>query len=288
MKIVTQEAELHSLLSRFQRSGLSCGFVPTMGNLHAGHLALVDAAARQCDRVIVSIFVNPMQFGQDEDLEDYPDTPEEDERALLEHGVALLYRPRVDDIYPTGIKLQTRVVVPELSEILCGLSRPGHFTGVATVVNRLFNQVQPDMAFFGKKDYQQYLIIKKMVIDLAMNLKVIGVETVRLDSGLAISSRNNYLTDSELIQAAELNRLLLKVAERYRENNESNTGNNEKIIEQGIDQLKAGGFLPDYLSIRRQSDLKEPIAGDVNLIVLVAAWLGKTRLIDNLEFSIKV
>ncbi len=282
MKIVAQEAELRSLVSGFRAAGQSCGFVPTMGNLHAGHLALVDAASAICDRVIASIFVNPMQFGPGEDLAAYPNTPETDEQGLVEHGVAVLYRPAVADIYPVGIESQTRVVVPEISEMLEGTTRPGHFTGVSTVVNRLFNLVQPDMAFFGKKDYQQYLIIKKMVADLAMNLKVAGVETVRMESGLALSSRNNYLSDSELAQASALYQMLRQVAKSYRENDKIS----EKIIEQGLQQLKKSGFDPDYLSIRRQSDLKQPTAGDVNLVVLAAARLGKTRLIDNFEFRI--
>ncbi|MEA1888809.1 MAG: pantoate--beta-alanine ligase [Pseudomonadota bacterium] len=278
MKIVTQEAELRSLLSGFRVSGLSCGFVPTMGNLHAGHLALVDAASTHCDRVIVSIFVNPMQFGPNEDLAAYPNTPDADEQGLLEHGVAVLYRPAVEGIYPAGVESQTRVVVPEVSEMLEGTARPGHFTGVATVVNRLFNLVQPDRAFFGKKDYQQYLIIKKMVADLAMNLKVTGVETVRLDSGLAMSSRNNYLSADELIQAAGLNRVIHEIAVQYV------ADATDIILARGIAELKKKGFVPDYLTVRRQSDLHEPLAGDKKLVVLAAAWLGKTRLIDNLEF----
>ncbi len=280
MKIIEKASQLRPLLSALRQQGLSYGFVPTMGNLHAGHLALVDKAAEQCDRVVVSIFVNPLQFGPDEDLDAYPSTPQDDEKALLEHGTSILYRPSIADVYPVGLKSQTRVEVPGLSEILCGSSRPGHFTGVATVVNRLFNQMQADKAFFGKKDYQQYLIIKKMVSDLAMNIEVVGVDTVRLDSGLAMSSRNNYLSASQLTQASGLYHVLRDVVARYRQAPENSRG----IIEHGLAELKNRGFVPDYLSIRRQNDLEEPGAGDVNLVVLAAAWLGKARLIDNLEF----
>lgn len=282
MEIVKQASLLRPLLSEYREKGLSCGFVPTMGNLHAGHLALVDAAAEQCDRVIVSIFVNPMQFGPDEDLASYPNTPEDDERALIAHGVALLYRPPVEDVYPVGLDSQTRVEVPGLSDILCGQSRPGHFIGVTTVVNRLFNLVPAEKAFFGKKDYQQYLLIRKMVSDLAMNIEVIGIDTIRLDSGLAMSSRNNYLSASEQIQAAGLYQVIQGVARQY----QAGSPDSSAILESGLAELKKKGFVPDYLSVRRQSDLNEPQARDLKLVVLAAAWLGKTRLIDNLEFAL--
>ncbi len=281
MKIVEQVQVLRTAISEYRQAGLSVGFVPTMGNLHAGHLALVDAASEKCDKVVVSIFINPMQFAADEDFDTYPVTPEDDKQALIEHKVSLLYRPQLQEIYPTGMSSQTRVEVADLSNMLCGLSRPHFFTGVATVVNTLFNQVQPDFSFFGKKDYQQYLIIKKMVADLAMNVEVIGIETVRLESGLAMSSRNSYLSARELTQAAGLNQVLCMVAKSYHENHL----NSEKIIEQGLARLIKAGFVPDYLSVRRQSDLREPDEGDVDLVVLGAAWLGNTRLIDNLEFN---
>ncbi|HEC26811.1 MAG TPA: pantoate--beta-alanine ligase [Gammaproteobacteria bacterium] len=282
MKIVEQVQELRSTLSEYRQAGLSVGFVPTMGNLHAGHLALVDAAHEKCDKVVVSIFVNPMQFAADEDFDTYPITPAEDEKALIEHNTALLYRPRRQDIFLSDLSKQTRVEVPELSEILCGLSRPHFFSGVATVVNTLFNRVQPDIAYFGKKDYQQFLVIRKMIKDLAMNLEVVGIETVRLNNGLAMSSRNNYLSSQEINQAAGLYRVLQHVA-RICQNN-SHTYN--EIEGLGIRELKEIGFAIDYLSIRRQSDLRAPERTDQNLIVLAAVWLGKTRLIDNLEFSL--
>ena len=280
MRIAGQLHELRAILSGYRQAGLSVGFVPTMGNLHAGHLALVDAAREECDKVVVSIFVNPMQFGPEEDIDTYPSTPQEDEKALLEHGTAILYRPLVTDVYPVGLESQTRVEVPGLSGMLCGLSRPGHFTGVTTVVNRLFNQVQADKAFFGKKDYQQFLLIRKMVNDLAMNIEIVGIDTVRLDSGLAMSSRNNYLSANELIQAAGLYHVIQEVAGQYC----TDEANRNIIVEHGIAELQNMGFVPDYLTVRRQTDLNEPEAGDENLVVLAAAWLGKTRLIDNLEF----
>jgi pantoate--beta-alanine ligase len=282
MKIVEQASALRQLVAEFKVQGLSCGFVPTMGNLHAGHLALVETAAQQCDRVVVSIFVNPLQFGPAEDLDNYPNTPLEDEQALSDHGVAILYRPALEDVYPAGLEKQTRILVPGLSDTLCGQSRPGHFSGVATVVNRLFNQVQPDLAFFGKKDYQQYLVIQKMVNDLAMNLHVVGVATIRMDSGLAMSSRNNYLSQAELKQAAGLYRVMQEVVKNYQQSPE--IGN--EIVEQGLSELKKQGFKPDYLSVRRQSDLMDPGPADENLILVAAAWLGSTRLIDNLEFAV--
>ena len=280
MEIVRQASLLHPLLSEYRDQGFSCGFVPTMGNLHAGHLALVDAAAERCDKVVVSVFVNPLQFGPNEDLATYPNTPEDDENALSAHGTAVLYRPSVEDVYPVGLESQTRVEVPGLSDILCGQSRPGHFIGVTTVVNRLFNQVQAEKAFFGKKDYQQYLIIRKMVSDLAMNIEVVGIDTVRLDNGLAMSSRNNYLSASEQAQAAWLYQVIQDTARQYQDDPSSASA----ILARGVDELEKKGFVADYLTIRRQSDLNEPQAGDVELVVLAAAWLGKTRLIDNLEF----
>lgn len=278
MKIIELASKLRPLVTEFRRHELSVGFVPTMGNLHAGHLALVDAATTQCDRVIVSIFVNPLQFGPDEDLDAYPNTPEEDQRVLRDHGVSILFRPTVKDVYPVGLQSQTRVIVPILSDTLEGLSRPGHLDGVTTVVNRLFNQVQADKAFFGKKDYQQYQLIRKMVADLAMNVEIIGIDTIRLGSGLALSSRNNYLSTDELKQAADLNRVIHEVAAQY------SVDSAGKIITYALAELKKNGFITDYLAVRRQGDLNEPGAGDENLVVLVAVWLGKTRLIDNLEF----
>ncbi|GMR06545.1 MAG: pantoate--beta-alanine ligase [Gammaproteobacteria bacterium] len=282
MRIAGQTKELRTIISEYRQAGLSVGFVPTMGNLHAGHLALVDAAQEECDKVVVSIFLNPMQFAPDEDFDTYPVTPAEDEKALIEHKTSLLYRPQRQDIFLSDLNKQTRVEVPELSGMLCGLSRPHFFSGVATVVNTLFNRVQPDIAYFGKKDYQQFLVIRKMIKDLAMNLEVVGIDTVRLDNGLAMSSRNKYLSSQEINQAAGLYRVLQHVVRICQDN--FHTYN--EIEGLGIRELKEIGFAIDYLSIRRQCDLKAPERTDQNLIVLAAVWLGKTRLIDNLEFSL--
>jgi len=280
MQTVVNVQALHAVLSKYRQQGLRVGFVPTMGNLHDGHLALVDAAIKQCDKVVVSIFVNPMQFSANEDFDTYPVTPEEDEQALIDHKVSLLYRPQLKEIYPSGLSAQTKVEVSDLSDMLCGLSRPHFFSGVATVVNILFNQVRADVAFFGKKDYQQYLIVKKMASDLSLDTRVEGIDTVRLESGLAMSSRNHYLSSDEKIQAANLYRILGELASSYK------TGSRNKAIELGLGQLSECGFDVDYLELRRQSDLSEPSENDLKLIVLAAVWLGKTRLIDNLEFSL--
>jgi pantoate--beta-alanine ligase len=200
--------------------------------------------------------------------------------------VDILYRPKASDIYPQGLETQTRVEVPGLSETLCGLSRPGHFTGVATVVNKLFNIVQPDVAYFGKKDYQQLLIIRKMVSDLAMNVEITGVETIRLENGLAMSSRNNYLSGAEQQRAATLYQVMQKTVAAIKGNSEP--GSAYKGYEQAaVEKLAAAGFRLDYFSVRRRSDLKLPSAGDSKLVLLAAAWLGKTRLIDNLEFELR-
>ncbi len=282
MKIITRLDELRSAVEKFKHAGLRCGFVPTMGNLHDGHLALVDAATAQCDRVIVSIFVNPMQFAENEDFDTYPVTPAEDEQLLIKHKTALLYRPQIESIYHGDLDGQTRIEVPEITGTLCGQSRPHFFTGVATVVNTLFNQVQPDVAYFGKKDYQQYLVIRKMVSDLSMNLDVVGIDTVRLETGLAMSSRNNYLSAEEKSRASVLYQVLKEVVLEC----QADPASIKSVEGQGAGRLGEAGFTVDYLSVRRQQDLKVPTLTDKHLIVLAAAWMGKTRLIDNVEFSL--
>jgi len=280
MRVVTDSHALHAALRELHASDRPTGFVPTMGNLHAGHLRLVEAARRNGDAVIVSIFVNPLQFGPDEDLERYPRTPEEDQAALRAHGVELLYLPPVTDVYPAGMTAQTRVTVPGLSEILCGAARPGHFSGVATVVNRLFNLVGAPRAYFGKKDYQQLLVIRKMVNDLAMPIDIVGIDTVREDDGLAMSSRNRYLDLSQRRLAPRLYAVLRATAAACREGTDP-----VQSSARGLDELAATGFRPDYLEVRRRSDLGEPAVDERELVVLAAAWLGQTRLIDNLEFE---
>lgn len=254
-----------------------------MGNLHTGHLRLIEAARQAADTVVASIFVNPLQFGPGEDFERYPRTPEQDHAALANLGVDALFQPDTETMYPDTPENSTFVEVPVLSDILCGRHRPRHFRGVATVVNRLFNIVQPDVSIFGKKDYQQLAVIRKMVADLAMPVEIIGVDTVREHDQLAMSSRNNYLDERERAIAPTLfatidsiRSLIISLGEIPGD-----------IEQQGMKRLKAAGFDPDYVSIRRQQDLKVPVTGDTEMVVLAAASLGKTRLIDNIEFHLK-
>ncbi|MDZ7841543.1 MAG: pantoate--beta-alanine ligase [Gammaproteobacteria bacterium] len=258
----------------------SIGFVPTMGNLHQGHLALVEHAARRCGAVMVSIYVNPLQFGANEDFGSYPRTLDADLTALERLGVAAVFLPEEATIYPRGAARQTRVVVPELGEILCGERRPTHFQGVTTVVARLFNIVGPDVAVFGRKDYQQLIIIRRMVADLAMPVEIDGVETARAGDGLALSSRNQYLDDGERAVAPGLYRTLQETARRIQAGSAM-----DAACERGLEELAEMGFGPDYLEVRRRDDLAPPGAGDRGLVVLAAANLGRARLIDNLEFD---
>ena len=281
MQIVNTKSELSVAVSKFNKSGRKVGFVPTMGNLHKGHLSLVSAAFDECDVVVVSIFVNPMQFGENEDLATYPRTPESDIEALSAMNVDLVYLPPVSDVYPGGLTNQTRVVVPGLSEILCGISRPQFFSGVATVVNRLFNLVQPDCAFFGRKDFQQLLVIRKMVRDLAMPVQVHSVEIVREEDGLAMSSRNAYLDSKQRQQAARLNQVLQRAASNYMEYDAITD-----LERDAREQLASYGFRVDYVEVRRSEDLEQPSGDDTSLVILAAAWIGSTRLIDNREFTV--
>ena len=252
-------------------------FVPTMGNLHAGHIALVDAARARAEHVIASIFVNRMQFGPREDFASYPRTPDADERMLRAAGVAILFLPDESQIYPRGIGAHTFVEVPGLSEVLCGAARPGHFRGVTTVVNRLFNLVAPDVALFGKKDYQQWRIIERMVADLGMPVEVVGLDTVREPDGLAMSSRNQYLSPAERAVAGRLHAVLAAITQGPRASDWS------KAEADAMADLAAAGFVPEYVRVRRRMDLLAPSPGD-SLVVLAAARLGRARLIDNLEF----
>jgi len=261
----------------------SLGFVPTMGNLHDGHLRLVERAKQACDKVIVSIFVNPLQFGANEDLARYPRTFDADCEKLMQAGVAALFFPSVNDIYPKGMAAQTYIEVPVVSDRFCGASRPGHFRGVATVVCKLFNLVRPHSAFFGEKDFQQLLVIKTMVADLAMGIRVIPVPTQREPSGLAMSSRNGYLNDGEKQQAATLYACLTQCQSRIvageREFRALESEYNEILTNQG--------FVPDYFSICHADTLELAQPSDSSLVMLVAAYLGKTRLIDNISFSVQ-
>lgn len=278
MIVVSTIVALREQVARRRQAGQRIAFVPTMGNLHAGHLRLMSEARRHASAVVASIFVNPLQFGANEDFDAYPRTPAEDHSALESAAVDLLFTPTEHEMYPGGAARMTTVEVPELGDMLCGSFRPGHFRGVATVVNRLFNLVQPDVAIFGKKDYQQLAVIRQMVGDLGMPVQIVGVETVREGDGLALSSRNQYLTGPERALAPSLYATLVDVGDRV------NAGAALATVEhRATEALRAAGFRPDYVSIRRQSDLTVPATADQDLVVLAAAWLGRTRLIDNLE-----
>lgn len=273
-------AELRAYLAHMRERGSSVAFVPTMGNLHPGHARLLTEARRHADAVVASIYVNPLQFGANEDYATYPRTPTEDREVLIAADVDLLFMPEESDIYPRGAAAQTTVEVPGIGTILCGAFRPGHFRGVTTVVNRLFNLVAPDVALFGKKDYQQWLAIRLMVGDLGMPIEVVGVDTVRESNGLALSSRNRYLTEAERLQAPMLYQTLRRAAEGVQERVAPAAAEQE-----ALETLRQAGFRPDYVSVRRAEDLAEPSAADRGLVVLAAAWLGRTRLIDNFEFT---
>lgn len=279
MHTVSCSAGLCDLLGRWRGAGESVAFVPTMGNLHAGHGRLVREARALGGRVVVSIFVNPLQFNDADDFRAYPRTVAEDERQLRDWGVDALFLPAVEEIYPRGMTAGTRVVVPGLSDILCGAHRPGHFTGVSTVVTVLLNIVQPDIAVFGEKDFQQLLIVRRLVGDLRLPVKIVGVETVREADGLAMSSRNRYLTDEERRRAPMLYQVLRQTRARILDGAQDYPA----LEAAGLEQLKETGFRPEYLSVRRAADLAVPEAGDRDLVVLAAAWLGTARLIDNLR-----
>lgn len=283
MQTVRTRTALRSAVAGWRQAHERIAFVPTMGNLHDGHLRLVERAFRFAERVVVSIFVNPMQFGEGEDYASYPRTPEKDGAKLAEAGVDLLFAPTVEEMYPDGYRSATRVEVAGLSEILCGAVRPGHFVGVATVVTKLFNLVQPDVAVFGEKDFQQLTVIRRMVADLCFPVDVLGVPTVREADGLAMSSRNSYLTPKERSRAPALYRALCEAGERV-QRGEMDLG---AIEAEGLEKLRAAGFTPDYFTVRRAQDLMPAGAGDRELVILAAGRLGRTRLIDNLPISLK-
>ena len=282
MDIVSSTADLRTRIHAWRARENRIAFVPTMGNLHAGHLKLVRHARAIADRVVVSIFVNPMQFGPDEDYATYPRTFDADKAALMDEDADLLFAPDASEIYQGGLENTTRVEVPGLGSILCGAFRPVFFTGIATVVTRLFNMVQPDIALFGEKDYQQLIVIKRMTEELCLPVTIEGVATVRETDGLAMSSRNHYLTEKERADAAELYRVLCEVKAQV----EEGATDFARIESAAMARLAAAGFRPDYVSIRRAADLNEPAARDRQLRVLAAAWLGSARLIDNVEISI--
>ncbi|SDA89201.1 pantothenate synthetase [Pseudomonas sp. NFACC15-1] len=282
MNTVKTVRELRAAVARARGEGKRIAFVPTMGNLHSGHVALVTKAAQRADFVVASIFVNPLQFGAGEDLDKYPRTLAADQEKLLQAGCHLLFAPSVEEMYPDGMAGQTRVSVPQLSEGLCGASRPGHFEGVATVVSKLFNMVQPDIAVFGQKDFQQLAVIRALVHDLNMPIQIIGEPTVRAEDGLALSSRNGFLSPDQRAVAPVVYRVLSQIAEAIKQGRRDFP----TLIGEQLKQLEAAGLRPDYLEIRHAKTLRPALSEDRDLVILVAAFLGTTRLIDNLHLDL--
>lgn len=279
IETITELDALRARVNGWKREGLRVGFVPTMGNLHAGHYSLVMLARQYADRVVSSVFVNPTQFGPNEDFTRYPRTPEADTTGLEGAGCDVLWLPTVESMYPFGVELAARINVPGVSSVLEGAHRPGHFDGVCTVVTRLFNQVQPDVAAFGKKDFQQLAVIRQMVTDLAFPIEILGGSIVRESDGLAMSSRNQYLSADERPVAAEIRKTLLTMRAAVA------SGQPRLEVEaEASRRLAAAGFAVDYAAVRRL-DLSEPEDGEKSArVALIAAKLGRTRLIDNLEF----
>lgn len=278
VQLITSIEDMRSISWQWRRAGLRIAFVPTMGNLHAGHLKLVEQAKQKADKVVVSIFVNPLQFGPNEDLEKYPRTLDIDVEKLSELGVDGVFSPEEKQFYKKEKSRMTFVEVPHLSGILCGASRPGHFRGVTTVVNKLFNIVQPDVAVFGTKDYQQFVIIQQMVSDLAMPITVLGVETVREQDGLAMSSRNALLSATHRALAPSLYKSLQNLRQRLLA-----ADLDYRALElETSKQLIEVGFKVDYLQICEATSLERADSGTGRLVILTAVWLGETRLIDNI------
>lgn len=282
MQTLSTADALRRALRKARRAGKTVGFVPTMGNLHEGHLQLVRRAKELADYVVVSIFVNPLQFGPNEDLDAYPRTMAADKEKLFAEGTNYLFAPTAEEMYPEGMGPQTLVEVPGLTDTLCGAARPGHFTGVATVVSKLFNMVQPDVAVFGEKDFQQLMVIRKMCHDLCMPVDIVGVATVREIDGLAMSSRNNYLSSEERSVAPRLHRIL----QDYRDAIANGFDNYCHLERHAREDLVLEGFQPDYVSIRDCETLQDVTPETESIVILAAARLGKTRLIDNVTLTL--
>lgn len=277
MQIFAEVTPIKDLITKNKKEGQKIAFVPTMGNLHEGHLTLVKKAREQADFVVVSIFINPMQFERSDDLSSYPRTLDEDLEKLASEGVNAVFTPTSDVIYPNGVDSHTMVEVPILSSILEGASRPGHFRGVATVVSKLFNIVQPDVALFGEKDFQQLAVIRKMTQDMALDIEVVGVPTVREMDGLAMSSRNGLLTIDERQRAPVLARTMRWISSTIR----GGRSDYASIIEDATDQLRAAGLQSDEIFIRDARTLMSIEEHTTQIVILMSAFLGKVRLIDN-------
>jgi pantoate--beta-alanine ligase len=281
MQIIEQISNLRGEINLWRQQGLKIAFVPTMGNLHQGHMTLVEKAKLVADKVVASIFVNPMQFGVNEDISNYPRTMAADQEQLITAGCDLLFTPTPAIIYPKGLGQQSYVEVPNVSQNYCGESRPGHFRGVTTVVCKLFNLVQPDVACFGLKDYQQVQVIQTMVEDLSMPIEIIAVETVREASGLALSSRNNYLNKEEKNIAPALSKNLKWLAQAIR-NNDDFVG----LAQKAARNINMAGMKTDYIHICHARTLQPASKDDKELVILAAAHCGKARLIDNLQVTL--
>jgi pantoate--beta-alanine ligase len=282
MELVTTIEAVRARVASWRAAGDRIVFVPTMGNLHAGHVSLIEAAKRHGERFVASIFVNPMQFGPNEDFNHYPRTPERDSSMLSGAGCDLMFMPDVAEIYPNGAAHATRIEVPEISNILCGAFRPGHFEGVATVVAKLFHIVEPDTAIFGEKDYQQLAVIRRMVADLCLRVRIVGAPTVREPDGLAMSSRNQYLTPQERELAPAIQRELL-AARAAIVSGERDFATLERAAAAALD---ARGFKTDYFAVRDGVSLAPAQGTTREFVVLVASRLGRARLIDNVAFTL--
>ena len=281
MQTASTIAEVRAHVARWREAKQRVVFVPTMGNLHAGHVSLIDAARRHGERFVASIFVNPMQFGPNEDFAHYPRTPTQDARMLAEAGCDLLFSPEVGEIYPNGAANATRIEVPGISNILCGEFRPGHFEGVATIVAKLFHIVDPDVAIFGEKDFQQLTVIRRMVADLCLRVEIVGAPTVRESDGLAMSSRNQYLSPEERRLAPTIHRQLQQAVAALK----SGVREYPRIEGTGRAALDSAGLRTDYFSVRDARTLEEARPDTRQFVVLTAARLGKARLIDNLQYT---
>jgi len=277
MKVIEDKHELQEELAEWRHAREHVAIVPTMGNLHAGHISLVNVAKEHAERVIVTVFVNPTQFGEGEDFETYPRTFDKDTRRLKTVAADVLFAPSVETVYPFGIENATAVTVPGITENFCGSFRPGHFDGVTTVVARLLALVQPDVAVFGQKDYQQQLVIRRMVEDLNLPVAIFTAATIRENDGLAMSSRNTYLSDDERETAPALYQALADVERQLVDG----VGDFDALEEQARNELERAGLLTEYVAVRRAADLGPPEEGCGELVVLAAANLGQARLIDN-------
>ncbi|KFF70264.1 pantoate--beta-alanine ligase [Pectobacterium brasiliense] len=284
MLIIETPLLLRREVRRWRQEGKRIALVPTMGNLHDGHMTLVDEARARADIVIVSVFVNPMQFERPDDLARYPRTLQEDCEKLNRRGADLVFAPSPDVIYPNGLESQTFVDVPGLSSMLEGASRPGHFRGVATIVSKLFNMVQPDVACFGEKDYQQLALIRQLVRDMGYDIDIIGVPTVRAKDGLALSSRNGYLSAEERQRAPYVHQVMMDMATQL----DNGDRQIDTLLEQAADKLREAGFTLDELFIRDADTLQPLSAASTRAVILMAAWLGKARLIDNHQVDLTV